>query len=84
MSIQNPPLQSGINHLHLKGPESTKVACPKFGHYALSSEFYNFALKSEFVGMPWKNKITIIQLLNNFKTNSPITIFAKIFFTCKN
>ena len=27
----------------------TRVACPKFGHRALSSESYNYKLKTEFV-----------------------------------
>ena len=41
------------------------VACPKFGHSALSLEIYYYALKKEFVAdrdMLRKNKITIQKL----------------------
>ena len=42
-----------------------RIACLKFGHPALSSEFSNYALNTEFVsavGMVQKNKITIRKL----------------------
>ena len=43
------------------------VACPKFEHPALSSEFLIYALNTEFVAALGKNKITI-QKLKQFQS----------------
>ena len=63
----------------------TRVACPKFGHPVLSSEFYNDTLNTEFVAgasMYYEKKITI-RKLNNFKTNRTLTI-SELWEGCPN
>ena len=55
-----------------------RVACPKYGHPALSSEFYIYALHTYFVAdVKWYKKIkSLFERWNNCKTNSPFTILA--------
>ena len=56
----------------------SRVACPKFGHPALSLQFYNYALNTDFVAAVGilREKITI-RKLKPLQKNCSILINAK-------